>query len=162
MRAIVRISMGLNAKQTLEPSIYALPIWLAGDVNVHTYFWNYSNVRENESKPAKFKAVDYRPLARRWECSQSGGHNNKISIPRKISFGLPPRLAAFPQCARGLLTFSGKGVGMEFGERTRMIAHTNHRTQTTWLVTGRHVFKVLHRTMRHAGNQLGFSDSWRI
>ena len=44
----------------------------------------------------------YRPLARRWECSQSGGQNNKISIPRRENFiCFAPQIGCIPMMCKG-------------------------------------------------------------
>ena len=97
-------------------------------IHIFEIILTYERTRAN---PPNSKQLTTDPLHVGENAANLGGTTIRSQFPEKISFALPPRLAAFPRCARGLLTFSGKGVGMEFGERTRMIAHTNHRTQTT-------------------------------
>ena len=52
-----------------------------------------------------------RPLARRWECSQSEGQKNKISIPRRENFiCFAPQIGCIPTMCKGSIAspFSGK------------------------------------------------------
>ena len=60
------------------------------------------NLDYNGTEPESAINFVYRPLARLWECSQSGVQNNKIFFTEaKISFVLSSSLAAFPQTCKG-------------------------------------------------------------
>ena len=94
-----------------------------------------------------------RPLARRWECSQSGGQNNNISIPRRENFiCFAPQIGCIPAMCKGSIARRTTSTTRKKKLNNNQFLFTNSeaRTTTNALITTRSVYHNDERNVKRS------------